>query len=248
MRHQDIGTIAGHEAIRRVAAKARPRRRDLTLIGVLASALPTAPAMATGAEISGAEPSPACVTLTKLIDAAPAGPVFLASFPTVTDGPLHAAAFLYDNAAAAIALVGCGQAQKARPIGDAILAALKHDRFWHDGRLRNGYAAGPVGEGPIKLSGWWDNDRQQWFEDRYQVGSDNGNMAWAMLALLALDRAVGGADYRAGAIGSWRRATAAATADSPEGPSGMNQNRKPSPGSRRNITPISPPPLAASPR
>ncbi|HXP96322.1 MAG TPA: hypothetical protein VN809_06395, partial [Telmatospirillum sp.] len=205
MERQNIGTIAAHGTIRHVAAKARHRLRNLPLIGLLVSTLPVAPAMGAGADMSKAGPPSACATLAGLIDAAPAGPVFLASFPTVTDGPLHAAAFLYDNAAAAIALVGCGQAQKARPIGDAILAALTHDRFWHDGRLRNGYAAGPVGDGPIKLSGWWDNGRQQWFEDRYQVGSDNGNMAWAMLALLALDRAVGGADYRAGAerIGHW---------------------------------------------
>jgi hypothetical protein len=154
-----------------------------------------------------AQPAPitACTTLAGLIEDTSSEPVFLASYPTVTEGPLHAAAFLYDNAAAAIALVGCGQTAKARRIGDAILLAQKNDRFWHDGRLRNGYAAGPVGKGPVKLAGWWDDNRKQWLEDRYQVGSDTGNMAWAMLALLALDRAGAGPDYRAGAeqIGRW---------------------------------------------
>ncbi len=152
-----------------------------------------------------AEPKPACAFLAQQIEAAPPGPLFLASYPTVTTGPLKGAAFLYDNAAAVIALVGCGQTDKARRIGDAMLLALAHDRFWHDGRLRNGYAAGPVGDGPVKLAGWWDEDKKQWLEDRYQVGSDNGNMAWAMLALLALDRTGLGADYRAGAerIGHW---------------------------------------------
>jgi hypothetical protein len=162
-----------------------------------------------------AAPPTACGHLAGLVEAAPPGPVFLASYPTVAEGPLHAAAFLYDNAAAAIALVGCGQVEKARRIGDAILLALNNDRFWHDGRLRNGYAAGAVGTGPIKLSGWWDKTEQKWFEDRYQVGSDNGNLAWAMLALLALDQAGGGPDYRAGAerIGRWVAASADSRGD-----------------------------------
>ncbi|PKU24388.1 hypothetical protein CWS72_12145 [Telmatospirillum siberiense] len=135
----------------------------------------------------------------------PAGPVFLASYPTAAEGPLHGAAFLYDNAAAAIALVGCGRTGEARRIGDAILLALDNDRFWHDGRLRNAYAAGAADAKPLKLSGWWDPARGQWLEDRYQVGSDVGNMAWAMLALLALDRDGAGAAYAAGAerIGRW---------------------------------------------
>src|SRR5690348_4215513 len=83
-------------------------------------------------------------------------PGFLASFPTVNSGPLLGAAFLYDNAVAAIALVACDKPSEAAQIGDAILAALDRDRYWHDGRLRNGYLAGPVGPGPVKLAGWWD--------------------------------------------------------------------------------------------
>ena len=147
----------------------------------------------------------ACATLAGLLDAAPAGPVFLASYPTASPGPLHATAFLYDNAATAIALVGCGQAERAQRIGDAILLALDHDRFWHDGRLRNGYAAGSATGEPVKLAGWWDDARKRWQEDRYQVGSDSGNMAWAMLALLALDRVAADRRYRDGAvrIGLW---------------------------------------------
>jgi hypothetical protein len=134
------------------------------------------------------------------------GPILLASFPTAEEGPLRDSAFLYDNAVAAIALVGCGETELARRIGDALLIALEHDRFWHDGRLRNAYAAGSVKKGrPLKLPGWWDASQERWLEDRYQVGSDNGNMAWAMLALLALDKASGDAGYRTGAarIGQW---------------------------------------------
>jgi len=125
----------------------------------------------------------------------PPGPVFLPSFPQEKDGPLHNTAFLYDNAVATVALVGCGDTKGAARIGDAMLVALDHDRFWHDGRLRNGYAAGHV-DNPVKLAGWWDPKQNRWVEDQYQVGSDNGNMAWAMLALLSLNNA----KYRSGAI------------------------------------------------
>jgi hypothetical protein len=139
------------------------------------------------------------------MDAHSSGPEFLASYPTVKSGPLQGAAFLYDNAVAVIALVACNEARKARRIGDAILAALNRDRYWHDGRLRNAYLAGPISPGPVKLAGWWDTKQNMWVEDRYQAGSDTGNMAWAILALLALDRATGDHRYRDGAvrIGGW---------------------------------------------
>jgi hypothetical protein len=154
---------------------------------------------------SAAENSAACQSLSKTMDARPAGPVFLPSYPTVKEGPLQGVAFLYDNAVATIALVACGDPQQAKRIGDAMLIALDHDRYWHDGRLRNGYAAGPVPSGPVKLAGWWDNKQNQWVEDRYQVGSDNGNMAWAILALLTLDQAADDRRYRDGAarIAAW---------------------------------------------
>jgi len=157
------------------------------------------------AEVSAATVPDACTALRRQIDAMPAGPVWLASYPDAQPGPLKNVAFLYDNAVAAIALVGCGHRHQARRIGDAILAALERDRFWHDGRLRNGYAAGPIADGPLKLAGWWDSDQNRWVEDRYQVGSDSGNLAWAMLALLSLDRESDGAVYTAGAqrIGRW---------------------------------------------
>jgi hypothetical protein len=118
---------------------------------------------------------------------------------------LQGVAFLYDNAVAAIALVACGDSEAATRIGDAILIGLAHDRYWRDGRLRNGYMAGPVGPEPVKLAGWWDAKQNMWVEDRYQVGSDNGNMAWAMLALLALDQKNGDPRFRKGAaqIGAW---------------------------------------------
>jgi len=147
-----------------------------------------------------AAPENACAHLVKLIDTAPAGPVFLASYPTAEPGPLAGTAFLYDNALAALALIGCGDRARAERIGQAILWAQTNDRFWKDGRLRNAYAAGAVSASPVKLSGWWDKQQNRWLEDRYQVGSDVGNQAWALLALLALDKPGPATRWRAGAV------------------------------------------------
>ncbi len=145
-------------------------------------------------------PSPCAILAAQLGPSA--GPVFLASYPGTTIRELKDAAFLYDNAAATIALIGCNDVARARRIGDAILFAQDHDRFWQDGRLRNAYLAGPPAT-PVKLAGWWGLNK--WVEDRYQAGSDTGNQAWAMLALLALDRATQDPRYRAGAVrlGAW---------------------------------------------
>lgn len=156
------------------------------------------------APVRAAEPD-ACAYLAKQMEARPTGAVFLPSYPTVREGPLKDAAYLYDNAVAATALVGCGRPAQARRIGDAILFALDHDRFWKDGRLRNAYLAERTAAPPVKLPGWWEAKQNVWAEDRYQVSSDSGNMAWAMLALLAVDQASGDAKYRDGAarIGNW---------------------------------------------
>jgi hypothetical protein len=147
----------------------------------------------------------ACAYLADQVERMPAGALFLPSYPTAPAGPLHNAAFLYDNAVAALALVGCGERDKAERIGAAMLWAIDHDRTWRDGRLRNAYAGGVVGDGPAKLAGWWDDTENRWLEDRYQVGSDTGNMAWAMLALLALDGPGPRARFGDGAtrLGAW---------------------------------------------
>jgi hypothetical protein len=156
-------------------------------------------------QLAAAEVPTACDYLSTSIDGLPDGPVFLASFPTVRSGPLDGAAYLYDNAVATVALVACGQPQKASLIANAIVLALDHDRYWHDGRLRNAYQAGPVGQGPVKLGGWWDVQQNKWLEDFYQVGSASGNLAWAILALLAVDASSHNAGYVEAAtrIGTW---------------------------------------------
>jgi hypothetical protein len=168
-------------------------------------ALMAAGAAANAARAVSAPAPSACRYLAQTMMQQPAGAVLLASYPTEHTGPLNGAAFLYDNALAAVALIACGQLTQARRIGDALLLAMDHDRFWHDGRLRNAYAAGAVGSAPVKLAGWWDPKEQKWLEDRYQVGSDTGNLAWAMLALLTLETNTGDARYRDGALrlGRW---------------------------------------------
>ncbi len=126
------------------------------------------------------------------MSALPGAAVFLVSYPGAPEGPLHQVAFLYDNAVTASALVACGQRQQAQRIGEALLLALQHDRYWHDGRLRNGYAAGAVAPVTMRMPGWWDAQSRRWLEDDYQDGSDSGNLAWAALALLNLHDAVPG--------------------------------------------------------
>jgi hypothetical protein len=141
---------------------------------------------------AGAAAVTACDDLARPLAEA-AGPALLASYPTAPPGPLDRAAFVYDNAVAAIALMGCGRADLARRIGDALRLATLQDRYWHDGRVRNAYAAGvmassaPGVPAPLRLAGWWDRRQGRWLEDSYQAGTDTGNVAWAMLALLALD-------------------------------------------------------------
>jgi hypothetical protein len=172
---------------------------------------------------------PACTTLQAQMAKAPAGPVFLASYPTATIVPLQANAFLYDNATAAIALVGCGDAKDAARIGDAIVFALNNDPVWHDGRLRNAYQAGVAGAPPAKIAGWWDNKQNRWAEDPSQVGSDSGNLAWAMLALLALYRANHDVRYRESALAVARYVEKAYDAHPPAGFMGGTFGDHPSP-------------------
>ncbi len=91
----------------------------------------------------------ACAWLAGQVSVQSTPAFFLASYPDAEPGPLRQAAFLYDNAVATNALTACDRIADARRIGDAMLLALDHDRYWHDGRLRNGYLAGAVGAAPV---------------------------------------------------------------------------------------------------
>lgn len=145
-----------------------------------------------------------CHSLSEAVDTTGTGPIFVSSYrpgphEIELPAPLKSSAFTYDNAVAAIALIACGEVGRARRIGDALLAALARDRSFSDGRIRNAYRAGPVGDGSLALPGWWDAKQNLWAEDAYQDGTATGNVAWAALALLNLDAVAPGGGYRAGA-------------------------------------------------
>ena len=99
---------------------------------------------------------------------------------------LASTAFVYDNALAVIALVACGNVSSAATIGNALSLAVRNDRTFTDGRVRNAYRAGPVGGGAPALPGWWDGKQNIWAEDPAQDSTSTGNVAWAALALLTL--------------------------------------------------------------
>ncbi|MBU6449766.1 MAG: hypothetical protein KGQ26_09100 [Rhodospirillales bacterium] len=120
------------------------------------------------------------------------GPVLLNSYlvdtgPRADDFDLTQAnaAYVYDNALAGLLLLAAGHKPEARRIGQALATAQAHDRKFSDGRLRNGYAAGAMAV-PAKLPGFWNPKTNQWDEDPYQVGTDTGPVAWAMLLWAAL--------------------------------------------------------------
>jgi hypothetical protein len=130
--------------------------------------------------------------------------VFVRSYEPAADEAslplgLSTTAFVYDNALAAIALVACGDVADARLIGNALVRATLHDRTFADGRIRNAYRAGAVGEGAPLLPGWWDRQNKLWAEDAAQDGTSTGNIAWAALALLTLHQATQDPHYLAGA-------------------------------------------------
>ena len=147
-----------------------------------------------------------CAPLAKAVasQAAGSGAAFVRSYDHGEDesrlpAGLASTAFVYDNALAAIALIACGNVTSATTIGNALSLAVRKDRSFADGRVRNAYRAGPVGEGPPALPGWWDDKQKIWAEDAAQDGSSTGNVAWAALALLTLHQATKEASYLADA-------------------------------------------------
>lgn len=128
----------------------------------------------------------ACASLAAQVRSELPAAGLLVSWPVSDNPALRQVAFTYDNALAVLALVGCGERELAARIGSALLYVQQHDPRWTDGRLRNAYASGPTGAGPARLSGWWNANTGQWQQDDYQTGSDSGNLAFALLALLAL--------------------------------------------------------------
>lgn len=138
-------------------------------------------------------------------------PRFLRSYSVLPgvadmDAVMVNAAFTYDNALALIALLARGTLEdclRAQLIARAFVHATHHDRFFTDGRLRNAYQAGdlvlPPGWTPngrpetTRMPGWW-SDTGVWQEDRFQVSTHTGNVAWAAIALLSYHDKLGGAE------------------------------------------------------
>ena len=101
------------------------------------------------------------------------------------------AAFSYDNALTAMAFLSAGYKEEAEMILDAFVYAAENDRYKPD-RIRNAYAAGditafPGWGGAARLPGWYDMINKQWYEDRYQTGSNVGNTSYVALSLLQYD-------------------------------------------------------------
>lgn len=121
--------------------------------------------------------------------------LMLASYETENKS-LQNAAFTYDNALAAMALIAEGWDFSARNILDSFVYAVRNDRY-QPGRIRNAYFAGNINPYPFdetsgaRLPGWWDDVNEQWAEDRYQVGCNTGNTSYAALALLQYDAVFG---------------------------------------------------------
>jgi hypothetical protein len=145
---------------------------------------------------------------------------FLVSYETIkSDNPFDVvernAGFVYDNAVALIAFVNAGDLAHARTIADALRYAQTNDRFFTDNRLRNAYQGGDIALPPgwlpnnlantVRMPGWYDAGRTTWFEDESQVSSTTGNIAWAMLALLAFYDATQEPPYLAAVdkLGDW---------------------------------------------
>jgi hypothetical protein len=135
-------------------------------------------------------------------------PHFLVSYETkstgeIIDRVLKNTSYTYDNALALMAFLAAGARTRAKIIADAFVAVQQNDRFYADGSLRNAYQGGDWMTPP----GWQVNGKSRsarlpgftgtnydspcrWEEDEYSVSRDTGNMAWAMLGLLAYHEAV----------------------------------------------------------
>ncbi len=133
-------------------------------------------------------------------------PLLLRSYDT-DNVYIRNTAFTYDNALAAMAFLAAGRYEEARILLDALVYAAGNDRALDAPpapgaplRIRNGYASGDIAAWPgwesgARLSGWYDREDGAWYEDRYQVGSNTGNTAYAALALLQYYRLRGGDEY-----------------------------------------------------
>lgn len=119
---------------------------------------------------------------------------FLVSYETLPfidpDRSLKNVCFIYDNALTLLAFLAREtdeDLRRAKILADAFVETQKHDRYYNDGRLRNAYMSGDLIDhitGEARLPGWWDNDKEMWYEVQFQISTQVGNLAWTMIALL----------------------------------------------------------------
>lgn len=163
-------------------------RHWLPLLLVFCASTCQAAADAVGSKPSQQVAQWACNAIAEHVGEPVGPPKFLQSYEFGNRGSepaLKSVAFTYDNALAIIALVACDKLPQALRVGEALRKAALADP-----RLRNAYRAGPV-NGKVLPNGWWDEKARRWLEDPHQMGTSTGNVAWAALALLALDNATG---------------------------------------------------------
>ncbi len=127
---------------------------------------------------------------------------------------LLTAAFIYDNALAALAYLARPtreNVRRARVLGDTLLWIQSNDETYSDGRVRQAYAAGPMvfyGWSP-EFPGLVRADGKAAFLWPFGFsGSSVGDMAWAAIALAQLHRQTCDRRYLDGAtaLGEWIRA------------------------------------------
>ena len=142
------------------------------------------------------------------IKSAQKAPVMLRSYDT-DNIYIQNAAYSYDNALALMAFISEDRQTEAKQLADAFVYAVNNDRSGNK-RVRNAYASGDISSDPgwesgARLPGWYDNEKGEWLEDRYQVGSNVGNTSYVALALLQYNKKYGGEGYleTAGALMDW---------------------------------------------
>ncbi len=132
------------------------------------------------------------------IECAQAAPVMLRSYDT-ENIYIKNAAYSYDNALALMAFISEDRQEEAKALADSFAYAIRNDRSGHK-RVRNAYASGDISAFPgwesgARLPGWYDTEKAEWLEDRYQVGSNVGNTSYVALALLQYHNRYGGGEY-----------------------------------------------------
>lgn len=182
----------------------------VALIGVLATAAASVGARSDSEASGSRQAAKYCQAMATKFADSDITPALLVSYevpPEALDRnlALSQAAYVYDNALAAIAFVACGRVSEARRIADALVAAASRDRTYRDGRIRNTYRAGRMDVQAPAPHRWRDSTVRGWIEDGHQIGSTTGNASWVAIALLTVSEAANEPRYRdtAASIMTW---------------------------------------------